>query len=226
MGHRKKCRIIGKNRVNDRNGVNVQSGAIAVSEGGAGAIASQWSRRNLSMTQDEQDVYSWMGISPLVLTAQEIKNPRNTYIAVTLPGEAPPEPPTSAAEGRREVVSAPVAEYDRYDEPEAPAAAPPAREERLVIESRKPIIREPIVLDAAPSEDGVSPKRLIRRRSREEVAETPVVESKTPILRNQMSLDLSPDKPEEPQVEAPEPDDDDDNTGPIVRRRRRRSSAT
>lgn len=44
----------------------------------------------VEMTPDEQDVYAWMGISPLVLAQQEVKNPKSAIISVVLPGEAPP----------------------------------------------------------------------------------------------------------------------------------------
>ncbi|UBF26293.1 Rne/Rng family ribonuclease [Kovacikia minuta CCNUW1] len=43
----------------------------------------------VEMTPEEQDVYAWMGISPLVLTNQEVKNPKSAVISVVLPGEAP-----------------------------------------------------------------------------------------------------------------------------------------
>jgi ribonuclease E len=44
----------------------------------------------VEMTPEEQDVYAWMGISPLVLANQELKNPKSAIISVVLPGEAPP----------------------------------------------------------------------------------------------------------------------------------------
>jgi ribonuclease E len=50
----------------------------------------------VEMTPDEQEVYAWMGISPLVLSTQEVKNPRAALISVVLPGQAPPEPPAIA----------------------------------------------------------------------------------------------------------------------------------
>jgi ribonuclease E len=49
------------------------------------------------MTPEEQDVYAWMGISPLILANREVKNPRNTRIAIVLPGEAPPPEATTTA---------------------------------------------------------------------------------------------------------------------------------
>ncbi len=44
---------------------------------------------SVEMTPDEQDIYAWMGISPLVLTTQEVKNPKSALISVVLPGQAP-----------------------------------------------------------------------------------------------------------------------------------------
>jgi ribonuclease E len=43
----------------------------------------------VEMTVEEQEVYAWMGISPLVLANREVKNPRAVLVAVTLPGQAP-----------------------------------------------------------------------------------------------------------------------------------------
>jgi ribonuclease E len=49
----------------------------------------------VEMSPEEQDVYAWMGVSPLVLVDREIKNPRSAIISVTLPGESP-EPATDS----------------------------------------------------------------------------------------------------------------------------------
>lgn len=42
----------------------------------------------VEMTPEEQDVYAWMGISPLILYTQEVKNPKSALITVVAPGEA------------------------------------------------------------------------------------------------------------------------------------------
>lgn len=42
---------------------------------------------SVEMTPEEQDVYALMGISPLVLLDHGVKNPKNTIISVTSPGE-------------------------------------------------------------------------------------------------------------------------------------------
>lgn len=41
----------------------------------------------VEMTLEEQDVYALMGVSPLVLATEEVKDPKSTVVAVTLPGE-------------------------------------------------------------------------------------------------------------------------------------------
>lgn len=78
---------------------------------------------SVEMTLEEQDMYALMGISPLVLSHQQVKNPRSAIVTVRSPGEAPPSPATWVDEDA--------------DEPEAPsvAVAVPQRE--------PPIIREP-----------------------------------------------------------------------------------
>lgn len=41
----------------------------------------------VKMTPEEQDVYALMGISPLILSAQEVQNPKTAIVSVVLPGE-------------------------------------------------------------------------------------------------------------------------------------------
>ncbi|MBD2328990.1 Rne/Rng family ribonuclease [Alkalinema sp. FACHB-956] len=51
---------------------------------------------HVEMTEEEQDVYALMGVSPLILSPQEVKNPKAALISVFLPGEAPPVPEVEA----------------------------------------------------------------------------------------------------------------------------------
>jgi len=44
---------------------------------------------SVEMTPDEQDVYALMGISPLLLASEPVKDPKSTIIAITTPGQAP-----------------------------------------------------------------------------------------------------------------------------------------
>ncbi|GAB4374155.1 MAG: Rne/Rng family ribonuclease [Elainellaceae cyanobacterium] len=43
---------------------------------------------SVEMTPEEQDVYALMGISPLVLSSESVKDPKSTLISVTLPGQS------------------------------------------------------------------------------------------------------------------------------------------
>ena len=43
----------------------------------------------ITMTPEEQDVYAFMGISPLALFAGEVKNPKSAVIKILSPGESP-----------------------------------------------------------------------------------------------------------------------------------------
>mgnify|MGYP006268362121 CR=1 FL=1 len=45
---------------------------------------------SVEMTHLEQEVYAWMGVSPLVRAEREIKNPKSAIISVRAPGEAEP----------------------------------------------------------------------------------------------------------------------------------------
>lgn len=42
----------------------------------------------IEMSPEEQDVYAWMGISPLVRLNREIRNPKSVILSVVLPGES------------------------------------------------------------------------------------------------------------------------------------------
>lgn len=53
---------------------------------------------NVEMTGDEQDVYAWMGISPLVLSEKTPKNPRSAIIRIYAPGEIPADETDAADE--------------------------------------------------------------------------------------------------------------------------------
>ncbi|NET36974.1 MAG: ribonuclease E/G [Cyanothece sp. SIO1E1] len=43
----------------------------------------------VEMTPEEQEVYAFMGISPLVLSNQEVKDPKSAIVSVVLPGQMP-----------------------------------------------------------------------------------------------------------------------------------------
>ncbi len=79
----------------------------------------------VEMTEEEQDVYSLIGVSPLVLVDREIKDPRNVIVTVALPGQAPKianavNKPIADVEQEIELDAAPVssAEETTTSEPE------------------------------------------------------------------------------------------------------------
>ncbi|NJK34598.1 MAG: Rne/Rng family ribonuclease [Oscillatoriales cyanobacterium SM2_2_1] len=86
----------------------------------------------VEMTEDEQDVYATMGISPLLLAKQEIKDPRNVIISVTLPGVPPRVVPVpSVPESTAEEESLPeMASSPGFEAP--PEPAPPVAESEFV----------------------------------------------------------------------------------------------
>jgi ribonuclease E len=49
----------------------------------------------VEMTPEEQEVYALMGVSPLVLLNQEVKNSKSVIVNVTLPGQVPDTKPLS-----------------------------------------------------------------------------------------------------------------------------------
>jgi ribonuclease E len=64
-------------------------------------------RISVEMTNEEKEVYAWIGVSPLIKIEREIRNPRTAIVTVVEPGSLPPEPPAAVA------VQQPV-----YEEPE------------------------------------------------------------------------------------------------------------
>ncbi len=123
----------------------------------------------VEMTPEEQEVYAMMGISPLVLTDREVKDPRTTLISVVLPGQ-PPVPiseisvakPISRSRTATATIDAPpeidapiaIEEFAEEEEMDF-AAAPIAEVESAEVES--------VVEEDEPAED--TSRRRRRRRS-------------------------------------------------------------
>jgi ribonuclease E len=120
----------------------------------------------VEMTPDEQDVYAWMGISPLVLANQEVKNPKSAVVSVLLPGQAPPPPAVATLEPQTDVIAAEPSFVDDEDEDEDEFSIPvPVTPARPILSVPEPIeleTPEPIEPEA-PEE--TSPNRRRRRRS-------------------------------------------------------------
>ncbi|MEO1402790.1 MAG: Rne/Rng family ribonuclease [Cyanobacteria bacterium J06635_1] len=67
---------------------------------------------SVEMTLEEQDIYAAMGISPLVLGQQEVKDPKNAIISVVLPGEKSIELPIIVESTVDEAGAAPAVVID------------------------------------------------------------------------------------------------------------------
>ncbi|MBW4468678.1 MAG: Rne/Rng family ribonuclease [Pegethrix bostrychoides GSE-TBD4-15B] len=112
---------------------------------------------SVEMTPEEQDVYALMGISPLLLSAESVKDPKSAIIAITTPGQAPRilaerQPPVEAEPLEVEPLEAePFAEQsfeeaededDREDNPEDDQEFEPAFEP--TIKTRELSVAPPI----------------------------------------------------------------------------------
>lgn len=101
-------------------------------------------RVSVEMTPLEQDVYSRMGISPLVLVNREVKDPKSVVVSVKLPGESEPtetrtvEPPPPSP-----VITKPVIEtkVESVVEPEMPLELLNEEPDESSEEETSPVIR-------------------------------------------------------------------------------------
>ncbi|NEQ28257.1 MAG: hypothetical protein F6K28_56600, partial [Microcoleus sp. SIO2G3] len=105
----------------------------------------------IEMTPEEQDVYAMMGVSPLVLSAETVKDPKSAVITVTLPGESGAI--RNGAVGSPPAVVPEVAEAESQPEPSEAIAQP--------LQAQEP---EPEV-----QEESAVTRRRRRRRSSAEI---------------------------------------------------------
>ncbi|MBD2092777.1 Rne/Rng family ribonuclease [Microcoleus sp. FACHB-1515] len=104
----------------------------------------------IEMTPEEQDVYAVMGVSPLVLSTETVKDPKSTVITVTLPGE-------SGAVRNGSVAASPApAEIEQPIETVEAESAPP----REAIETQP----EAQASESEPEEESTLTHRRRRRR--------------------------------------------------------------
>jgi ribonuclease E len=165
---------------------------------------------HVEMTSDEQDVYAWMGISPLILSSQTPKNPRSAVIKVYSPGEAPSVEAIALEAETEEFTEATI----DFAEPEFEEAPVYAQRQRARIDRR--------------SDGTVAPPI---KRSIETVVKSDFLDQEAPVFRSEYQEETPQPRfeaemiPEPaPTVEAPIDEAVDENGAP--RRRRRRSSAT
>ncbi|MBD3882326.1 Rne/Rng family ribonuclease [Phormidium tenue FACHB-886] len=121
---------------------------------------------SVEMTQEEQDVYALMGISPLVLSSETVKDPKTTIVSVTLPGQAPrpviaPSTATAAPATTISVTTDLDHSVDEQTDEQVTNAEP--------VELEEPIVSTPeAALDSQPDDvpsDADTARRRRRRRS-------------------------------------------------------------
>jgi ribonuclease E len=106
-------------------------------------------RVSVEMTPLEQDVYSRMGISPLVLVNREFKDPKSVVVSVKLPGESDateivavePPPPPSPVETKPIIEKAEVSKVVDQVEPEPIESFVEENEDIVDSEESGPVIR-------------------------------------------------------------------------------------
>ena len=159
----------------------------------------------VEMTPEEQSVFAVMGISPLVLSPQEVKDAKNTIVQVVLPGEKAPE------EKAPEESNEPVAVTEAEVTPTEPVVtASSSAEAPILVKRSRSSKAAAAVTETAPVPDA----EVIDLAADEPVAAPAAVPDPTPVAQV-----------EEPTVttEAVESEDPKPTTR---RRRRRRSSAS
>lgn len=118
---------------------------------------------SVEMTSEEQDVYALMGISPVVLAAEPVKDPKSAIIAVTLPGQGTRSPnrdeltfsADSPSVEELDVVNGSAEINPAEINDEAPAPGLPSIIEEL--SEAEPLLE--------PSDETDAPRRRRRRRS-------------------------------------------------------------
>lgn len=79
----------------------------------------------VEMTPEEQEVYSLMGISPLVLLDQEVKNPQSALVSVVLPGQtktAQEQTPNQLSAGKSDETAADSGDPEALSSTSSPKA--------------------------------------------------------------------------------------------------------
>lgn len=130
---------------------------------------------SVEMTPEEQDVYAFMGVSPLVLATEPVKDPKSVVITVTLPGQSartgngatshPIPKPKSLAEAVLSAYEAPPKELPPDDE-EIDFSHPSDEIDLPSIAPSEPTFLETQSSEAEQEdENGLFARRRRRRRS-------------------------------------------------------------
>lgn len=156
----------------------------------------------VEMTPEEQDLYALMGISPLVLARETIKDPKTAVVSIYLPGMAPTVPSEAPLEAASQHNGSSVTTLEPEEAPAPPVISTPGRPTKKIDLVAKESSKEaiPAVSAASSLPKTATPKAIL----------TPVEEpSGEPDAAPETGSDLS----------------ESSDAGNPSRRRRRRSSA-
>lgn len=122
----------------------------------------------VEMTQDEQEIYAMMGISPLVLSPETVKDPRSTVIQVVLPGEGKgtSSTPVVARELEAPTPTIPPVDDDKPRKKEIPAVTNGKKYEAAAIAIPESPSGESVASTNSQDEQSPDNKGNVRRRRR------------------------------------------------------------
>jgi ribonuclease E len=120
-------------------------------------------RISVEMTNEEKEVYAWIGVSPLVKIEREIRNPRTAVVTVVEPGSLPPEPPASLVTVTDDQSELMVIDSNSYQPEFAPEDDYPAQQ--LSLTPLPMALPEPVINVAEVPENSAEANRRRRRRS-------------------------------------------------------------
>ncbi len=156
---------------------------------------------SVEMTSEEQQMYALMGISPLLVSSETVKNPRTVIVTVRLPGEDP-------------VLPEELIDSEEQDKP----TLSPNRSESETVDSSDSVSSES---EARESE----PEQIIIELTQQPDTITDTDESETTVDDLEPEPEAEPEPVEEDIEENVLEEDALEESTPIIRRRRRRSSA-
>jgi ribonuclease E len=123
---------------------------------------------SVEMTPEEQDVYALMGISPLVLTTEQIKDPKSVVININLPGEGSRSGNGSSVETSSRVNPIPAAITTMNGGTFEVTEEPQTSQEAITLRRISTPVTPPIEVDTPEvlnDEDSGLARRRRRRRS-------------------------------------------------------------
>ncbi len=125
-------------------------------------------RISVEMTNEEKEVYAWIGVSPLIKIEREIRNPRTAIVTVVEPGSLPPEPAAASYAAEPQELEDEAADHQEngYQQEFEPEIAYPMQQLSLtplpVVPQTAEILPE---VEVISSENSAEANRRRRRRS-------------------------------------------------------------